>query len=175
MPVPQIIVAPTATTAQLAEAVMEIQRILTRRLGIGDPAKGDALVRRTAPAPTRPASTLGLVDNLYGSLVELTLLEADLGTNVRVAHNLGQPAPPPRATRDQKLNVRWLVVGTRYLTDNFAADLPVALDHRVLVLYADGAVSEDEIELRFYTDLTMTAAANNRRLVVSLFVFPASG
>lgn len=174
MPAPQVIITPEAGTVQLAEAILEIQRILTQGLGIGDPGAGSELVRRTTPTPLRPLTLLGRPDNLYGSLVEVTLsASTDLGTNITVTHSLGQPAPSTRGGRNQRLNVRWIPAGIRYLTDNYGVDLPVAADHRILVLYADGAVGEDSIELRFYTDLTL-GGANNAALKVTLFVIPSS-
>lgn len=179
MPQPQVIVTPKATTPQLAESVTELQRILTRGLGIGDAGDGNELARTTV-GTTRPATKIGKTDNIFGSLVEVTLTAvADLNANIVVTHGLNLPVPAARTAaaqkRSQLLNVRWLVVGIRYLSDDavVAPILPVPTDHRVLVLYNDGAVGADSVELRFYTDLTI-AGPQNGALQITLFVFPSS-
>src|SRR3990172_4100349 len=156
---------------------MELQRILTRGLGFGDAGAGPSLLARALPAPPRPATRIGLPDNLFGSFVEVTLVAVgDLTVNLLVQHNLNLPTPAQRAAAAQKraqlLNVRWLVGGVHYLADN-AVVAPVGTDHRVLVLYVDGAVGANSVELRFYTDLTL-GGAQNGALRVTLFLFPAS-
>jgi hypothetical protein len=177
VPSPQVIVTPESGIPQLTEALMETQRILTRGLGLGDAGTGLALPR-TAVGTTRPITLVGLPDNVFGSFVEVTLdLEtapgtADLNVNLQCTHNLNLPVPASRPGRDQRLNVRWFVTGVRYLTDNYA-DL-AATDYRVLVLYADGAVEANSIELRFYTNLPNNSVVTNQALTITMFMFPAS-
>jgi len=177
VPAPQVVITPEASTTQLAEGVMELQRILTRGLGLGDAGTGTSFLARAAPGTPRPATRIGLSDNLFGSFVEVTVVAAaDLNVNLVVQHNLNLPTPAQRAAAAQKraqlLNVRWLVAGVRYRADN-AVVAPVATDHRVLVLYNDGAVGANSVELRLYTDLTL-GGAQNGALTVTLFLFPAS-
>ena len=173
---PQVIISPNASLKELAEAVMELQRILTRGLGLGDAGLGDS-VPRTATSGVRPATKRGKADNIFGAMVEVTIdTAADLGVNLRCTHGLGLPVPavrtPALQVRSQILNVRWLVGGVRYLSNN-AVVVPAGADHRLLVLYSDGVVGADSVELRFYSDLTI-AGAQNGALVVTLFFFPAS-
>lgn len=176
MPSPQVIISPDATTRELAEAVIEIQRILTKGLGIGDAGDGEELGRNTGGTGTRPPTRRGKSDNILGSLVEITLdATTDLDVPIRCDHGLSLPAPAMRTAgfeRGQAVNVRWQIVGARYLSDN-AVVAPVGTDHRVLALYNAGQVGEDSVELQFYTDLTL-GGAQNGALVVSLFFFPAS-
>lgn len=171
MPQPQVIVTPQSSVEELAEAVLEIQRILTGRLGIGDAGAGNNLVRRTAPTPVRPPQLLAAGDNILGSLVEVTLtVPTDLNINLQVVHNLGLPVPPSRVGRNQKLNVRWIVAGVRYQNDNYAANL-LGVGNSYSVLYADGTVGANSIDLRFYTTLS---SLGNPELVMTLFFLPAS-
>ena len=177
MPAPQVVITPQASTAQLAEGLMELQRILTRGLGFGDAGTGTSLLARAAPGTPRPATRIGLSDNLFGSFVEVTLTAVgDLNVNLVAQHNLTLPAPAQRSVAAQKraqlLNVRWIVAGIRYKADN-AVVAPVGTDHRALVLYNDGAVGANSVELRFYTDLTL-GGAQNGALTITLFMFPAS-
>lgn len=181
MPSPQVIISPTASTVELAEAVIEIQRILTRGLGLGDAGDGESFPR-TAVGGVRPATKRGKSDNIFGSMVEVTIdTLADLGVNLRCTHGLNLPVPAVRTAglekRSQILNVRWMIGGVRYLSnDALVVPPPVGPaqpDHRVLVLYNDGAVEANSVELRFYTDLTI-AGAQDGALVVTLFFFPAS-
>lgn len=172
MPAPQIIISPEASTPQLAEAVIELQRILTRGIGFGDPADGTVLARKTSPTPTRPNTRIGRTDNVFGSLVEVTLaIPGDLNTNIVCQHSLNLPAPASRVGRNQRLNVRWLVAGARYQNDNYAANL-LGVGNSFSVIYADGVVDANSIGLRFYTTLS---SLGNPELQVTLLFIPASG
>jgi hypothetical protein len=172
VPQPQIIVTPQSSTEELAEAVLEIQRILTGRVGLGDPGEGAAVARRTIGGTnTRPPQSAGRGDNILGSMVEVTLtVPTDLNVNLVVQHNLNLPAPASNAGRDQRLNVRWVVCGARYQNDNYAANL-LGVGNSFAVLYADGEVTANSIDLRFYTTLS---SLGNPELIITLFMMPAS-
>lgn len=178
MPTPQVIITPEASTTQLAEAVIELQRILTRGLGIGDAGEGQEYPRTTVGTP-RPKTKLAKPDNLFGNMVEITIdTAADLGINLECTHGLNLPVPAVRTAgiqqRSQILNVRWLVGGVRYLSDN-ATVATNAGDpyHRFLVLYSNGVVGANSVELRFYSNLVV-AGAQTGAIRVTLFFFPAS-
>ena len=172
MPRPQVIITPEATLESLAEAVLELQRLLTKGLGIGDAGGGNSLARIDTSTPVRPLTQLGEPDNLLGSLVQVNLVDGDLNTNLKCDHNLQLDAPASRPGPDQLLNVRWIVAGIRYLSDDYGTDL-AANSQTVLAMYADGAVGENSIELRFFSDLDLTGTPA-QTLVVTLFFFPAS-
>lgn len=168
---PQVIITPTSSPEQLAEGLIEVQRILTRGLGIGDAGESVNLLPRTVVGTTRPATRLGRVDNLLGSMVEVTLtLPTDLNVNIECYHSLNLPGVASRVGRSQALNVRWLVVGLRYLNDNYTANM-LGVGNSVSVMYANGVVGTNSVELRFYTTLS---SAGNGGLVVSLLFFPSS-
>jgi hypothetical protein len=106
-----------------------------------------------------------------GSFVEVTLtIPDDLNVNLEVGHNLDLPAPPARVGRNQKLNVRWLVFGARYNNDDYANLMGVG--NSFSALYANGNVTGNTIDLRFYT--TISHSVGNPELVLTLFFFPAS-
>lgn len=160
--------SPGTTVQSVARALVEVQALLGQGLGVGEP------VGVSLPATaTRLATVVGKPDNIRGSWVEVTLAGAgDLNVNRVVTHNLGlgPPADPGAANRPtkQRLNVRWDVRGFRY--KGTAASLTVT-DYRLLVLYNDGAVTGNTIELKFYTNLPIASGD----VVVTMFFYPSSG
>lgn len=177
MPKPRQTVGAGADLEAVAAAVSELQRLFGQGFTLGDPQPANSLTlaRATLTGAIRPAQVVGNPDNINGGWCQFTVdTVGDLANNqnLRIYHGLRLPVPPSRVGRNQLLNVRWTVMGVRYNTD---AAAPAAILNNVNVVYVDGAVDADWIDLRVWTiGPLVLAGANNVSLTITLFFWPAS-
>ena len=161
---PQITVKPDWEDPEsLVAAIRELQDIVSSKLSPGSPSE-DVL---TIPVNgTRPKQLIGRPENFEGSWTEVHLDGVgDLNANLKVVHNMGMPPTAAAASpQNQRLNVTWDVKRVRW------SGTPPGADTRVLVAYVDGVVGTDDIELRFFSNITPTAT---HPLRVALLFYPA--
>lgn len=157
MRVPRVIVDPK-NPLSIVEHVSRVQRVVDELIEFGDPQDPN---NPQSTTPANGAAHNGTQSNIRGSWVEVTLNSTTLrNTNVACTHNLGV-----QLLSASQPNVRWLLFGWQH------SGLGTLAGTSVSVIYTDGAVTSDSIQLRFYAGGMTVNDANP--LKVTLFFIPA--
>jgi hypothetical protein len=155
----QVTITNPTDTAQIAEAVSELQRIVDARVEFGNPQDPNGPTTTLAGSGT-PTTHNGQTMNILGRWVELEFTALD--TEVVANHNLSVEV------FNTEVNVRWIVMGIRHSGDAANGTAAISIIHE-----DGGTLTADTLGLRAYCAATRTVDADNP-IRVSLFFTPAS-